>query len=214
MEQFPEQTILTSSQNKLSVKSGTGYYLPNSVFVPTSVLSLILAERRNWHSRSLRNPVRAQGLQAEKACQTTLPASQPRLINSTIQGCKTLTPSSRSVFDVECRRSVAAYPCSNSELPGEAETPVKEPFHRAAAVLHISEASDELLGAGTRAGDKQDPGVLFHRHARSVRNAACRILRNEGGADDLLEEVFLFIFRQAAWFDSSLRAAPVKVISL
>jgi RNA polymerase sigma-70 factor (ECF subfamily) len=71
------------------------------------------------------------------------------------------------------------------------------------SVIQISEISDELLLEQICEGDKEALGVLFRRHARSVRNAAYRILRNEAEADDLVQEVFLFIFRKAALFDSS-----------
>jgi RNA polymerase sigma-70 factor (ECF subfamily) len=56
-------------------------------------------------------------------------------------------------------------------------------------------------------GDKEALGFLFRRHARAMRNVACRILRNEAEADDLVQEVFLFIFRKAALFDATQGAA-------
>jgi RNA polymerase sigma-70 factor, ECF subfamily len=40
-----------------------------------------------------------------------------------------------------------------------------------------------------------------------VRNAACRILRDAAEADDLVQEVFLYIFRKAALFDPSQATA-------
>jgi RNA polymerase sigma-70 factor (ECF subfamily) len=43
--------------------------------------------------------------------------------------------------------------------------------------------------------------VLFRRYARMVLAIAGRILRNDAEAEDLLQEVFLFIFRKAALFD-------------
>src|SRR5580700_10210867 len=76
-----------------------------------------------------------------------------------------------------------------------------------ATVIQISEISDELLMGQVRDGDKEALGVLFRRHARSVRNVAYRILRNEAEADDLVQEVFLFIFRKAALFDAAGGAA-------
>jgi RNA polymerase sigma-70 factor (ECF subfamily) len=71
----------------------------------------------------------------------------------------------------------------------------------AASVIEISEVSDELLLEQVREGAKDALGVLFRRHARSIRNVAYRVLRNEAEADDLVQEVFLFIFRKAALFD-------------
>ena len=71
----------------------------------------------------------------------------------------------------------------------------------------IYELSDELLLEQIRDGAKEALGLLFRRHARSVRNVAYRILRNEAEADDLVQEVFLFIFRKAALFDIAGGAA-------
>jgi RNA polymerase sigma-70 factor (ECF subfamily) len=79
-------------------------------------------------------------------------------------------------------------------------------------VVRISEISDELLLEQIRDGAKDALALLFRRHARSVRNAAYRILRNEAEADDLVQEVFLFIFRKAALFDSSHWGARAWII--
>jgi RNA polymerase sigma-70 factor, ECF subfamily len=80
------------------------------------------------------------------------------------------------------------------------------------SVIQISETSDELLMEQVCEGDEEALGALFRRFARSVRNAAYRILRNEAEADDLVQEVFLFIFRKAALFDSSHWAARSWII--
>jgi RNA polymerase sigma-70 factor, ECF subfamily len=93
------------------------------------------------------------------------------------------------------------------ELCEEAQSPTEARARLAETIPQIPGISDELLLKQVREGDKEALGVLFRRHARSVRNAACRILRNEAEADDLVQEVFLFIFRKAALFDSSRWAA-------
>jgi RNA polymerase sigma-70 factor (ECF subfamily) len=99
-----------------------------------------------------------------------------------------------------------------SEVLNEAQSPRDVPVRPAASVIEISEVSDELLMEQICEGDKEALGVLFRRHARAVRNAAYRILRNEAEADDLVQEVFLFIFRKAALFDSSRWAARSWII--
>lgn len=66
-----------------------------------------------------------------------------------------------------------------------------------------SETSDESLLEQVREGAKEALAILFRRHARAVRNVAYRILRNESEADDLVQEVFLHIFRKAALFDAT-----------
>jgi len=82
----------------------------------------------------------------------------------------------------------------------------------AMAVTANSEVSDELLLKQVGDGDKEALALLFRRHARSVRNVAHRILRNEAEADDLVQDVFLFIFRKAALFDSAHWAARSWII--
>ena len=76
-----------------------------------------------------------------------------------------------------------------------------------ASVIPISELSDKLLLEQIQEGEKEALAVLFRRHAHAVRNVAYRILRNEAEADDLVQEVFLFLFRKAALFDASQGAA-------
>lgn len=93
------------------------------------------------------------------------------------------------------------------ELNGQVQLPMAVSERNAGAVIRIPEISDELLLEQICEGAKEALGVLFRRHARSVRNVAYRILRNEAEADDLVQEVFLFIFRKAALFDIARGAA-------
>jgi len=79
--------------------------------------------------------------------------------------------------------------------------------YAAKSVTAISELSDRLLLEQVRQADKEALAILFRRHARAVRNIAFRILRNEAEADDLVQEVFLFIFRKASLFDAAQGAA-------
>ncbi len=70
-----------------------------------------------------------------------------------------------------------------------------------------TEAADDQLMEQVRDGSKDALAVLFRRHARAVRNVAYRILRDKAEADDLVQEVFLFLFRKAALFDTKQGAA-------
>src|SRR5712692_6161363 len=63
--------------------------------------------------------------------------------------------------------------------------------------------SDEVLMGCIARGDKEALASLFRRYAQKVRGVALRILRNTSEADDLLQEVFLFIYRKSALFDPS-----------
>src|SRR5258708_4793637 len=100
--------------------------------------------------------------------------------------------SSTEMREATCSSSaIAAHPLGEAS-----EDPV-------AAAPQVSEVSDERLLEQVRDGAKEALALLFRRHARAVRNVAYRILRNEAEADDLVQEVFLFLFRKAALFDSA-----------
>src|SRR5438552_17719409 len=67
------------------------------------------------------------------------------------------------------------------------------------AIESTDETSLELI----REGDRDVLALLFRRYARAVRNVGQRILRDKAEADDLVQEVFLYIHRKSALFDSS-----------
>lgn len=69
------------------------------------------------------------------------------------------------------------------------------------------EAKDGLLLAQIRDGSKEALSALFRRYARTVRILAERILRDPAEAEDLVQEVFLFVFRKAALFDPARGSA-------
>jgi RNA polymerase sigma-70 factor (ECF subfamily) len=62
-------------------------------------------------------------------------------------------------------------------------------------------ASDEALMAQIQGGNREALGVLFQRYARLVRGLAVRILRDHSEADDLLQDLFLFVYRKSSIFD-------------
>lgn len=78
----------------------------------------------------------------------------------------------------------------------------------------FTEISDETLMDGICAGDREALAQLFGRYARLVRTVACRILRDEAEADDLLQELFLFINRKCAIFDSSKGSARSWIVQM
>jgi RNA polymerase sigma-70 factor, ECF subfamily len=81
-------------------------------------------------------------------------------------------------------------------------------------VIPLSEASDERLLEQVREGIKEALAILFRRHARAVRNIAYRILRNESEADDLVQEVFLQLFRKAGLYDAVPGAARAWIFHM
>jgi len=66
-----------------------------------------------------------------------------------------------------------------------------------ASSIGILESSDEDLLLQVGKGNKEALSVLFQRHARAVHNVARRILKDDSEAEDLLQELFLFIFQKA-----------------
>jgi RNA polymerase sigma-70 factor (ECF subfamily) len=70
------------------------------------------------------------------------------------------------------------------------------------------EVSDETLMIQICDGSREALAILFRRYARLVRTVAMRILRDASEADDLLQDLFLFIHRNCSTFDSS--RAPVR----
>jgi RNA polymerase sigma-70 factor (ECF subfamily) len=107
---------------------------------------------------------------------------------------------------------------SSSELPSDVSDPVQsqigisESF--ANTVTQITEISDETLLEQVCHGTKEALALLFRRHARIVRNVAYRILRNEAEADDLVQDVFIFIFRKAALFNASRGTARSWIVQV
>jgi RNA polymerase sigma-70 factor (ECF subfamily) len=73
-------------------------------------------------------------------------------------------------------------------------------------------ANDEALLQEIGSGSKEALGHLYDRLARSVYNVAIRILRDEGEAEDLVHEVFLFLHRKAPQFDPSKGSARTWII--
>ena len=86
----------------------------------------------------------------------------------------------------------------------------------AAAGLAVAETdlSDEVLVAQVCGGSREALAILFRRYARLVHTVANRILRDSGEADDLLQEVFLFIHRKSSAFDASKSSARSWIVQM
>ena len=101
-------------------------------------------------------------------------------------------------------------------------------FARAVGFLQIAKAecpsregikpreqlSDEHLLERIAQGQKEALGWLFQRYARVTRSIASRILRDNSEADDLVQDLFLFIQRKCAIFDSSKSSAGSWIIQM
>jgi RNA polymerase sigma-70 factor (ECF subfamily) len=55
---------------------------------------------------------------------------------------------------------------------------------------------------------------LFHRYARTLREIGRRILRDKTEAEDLVQEVFLYIHRKSSVFDSSTGSASSWIVQV
>lgn len=78
----------------------------------------------------------------------------------------------------------------------------------------IPEPTDEHLLAQVGLGSKEALGLLFRRHARAVFNVAWRILRDESEADDLRQEVFLYLSDRAQHFDPKKSSGASWIIQM
>ena len=66
----------------------------------------------------------------------------------------------------------------------------------------VRETTDESLIASIAQGDKQALQTLYGRHSVRVFRFALRFLNDESMAEDMVSEVFLDVWRQAARFEA------------
>jgi RNA polymerase sigma-70 factor (ECF subfamily) len=69
--------------------------------------------------------------------------------------------------------------------------------------VQLSSLTDEALLEELCRGDDDALAILFDRHYRLIFRTAHRVLRDSGEAEDLMQEVFLEVYRAAAKFDVS-----------
>jgi RNA polymerase sigma-70 factor (ECF subfamily) len=70
-----------------------------------------------------------------------------------------------------------------------------------AAVQHEEPREDDELLARVAAGNQGALSALITRHGRGLRVFAARYLGNAGDAEDVVQEVFVTVWKQAARFD-------------
>lgn len=78
----------------------------------------------------------------------------------------------------------------------------------------VEQSSDEALMAMLRDGGRDAIGFLFRRHARTIRTLGKRVLRDAAEAEDLVQEVFLYIYRKCDLYDSSKGSARSWLIQI
>jgi len=103
-----------------------------------------------------------------------------------------------------------------ARFPSLPVSPKQVVITAAAAVLPASptESNDETLLANVCSGDQDALALLFRRYARLVRYVGQKILRDDGEADDLVQEVFLYIYRKSALFDKSKGSARSWIVQV
>jgi len=74
--------------------------------------------------------------------------------------------------------------------------------------------TDEELVSQICLGSREALAKLFDRYARLVRTVAGRILRDDAEADDLLQELFLFVHRKAEIFDPAKSSARSWIVQM
>lgn len=78
----------------------------------------------------------------------------------------------------------------------------------------VSVFSDEELLQALAKGEKQALSTLFKRHGRSVYHVAWRILRSEAEADDLRQDVFVYLYEHAHQFQAQKGSASSWIIQV
>jgi RNA polymerase sigma-70 factor (ECF subfamily) len=102
----------------------------------------------------------------------------------------------------------------SSALPDKVQRQIDTSECSTNIVTQATEISDETLLEQVCQGTREALALLFRRYALIVRNVAYRILRNEAEADDLVQDVFIFIFRKAALFNASRGTARSWIVQV
>jgi RNA polymerase sigma-70 factor (ECF subfamily) len=76
------------------------------------------------------------------------------------------------------------------------------------------ELQDDVLLIRSATGDGNALGELFRRYSRLVRTIAGRILGDAAEGEDLAQDLFLFIQRKSAIFDSSKSSARSWIVQM
>ena len=86
-------------------------------------------------------------------------------------------------------------------LPSESD--VKQPRDR--RIADSTTVSDEHLISRLQLKEQEQDALaeLFKRHSTAIYHLGKKILRDSGEADDLVQEVFFYVYRKSELFDSS-----------
>jgi len=118
----------------------------------------------------------------------------------------------------EFRRGASEYlrkAFSASQTPTADPTDVPQPVSKSTAELKYSDLAgmaDEDLMACLKSGCNDALALLFDRYHRLVFAIALRIVRDRGEAEDVMQKVFLDIFRSIGLFDAAKGTAKVWIL--
>lgn len=82
------------------------------------------------------------------------------------------------------------------------------------AIAPLSDPSDEALITRICSGDSEALACLFRRYVQLVRSVAIRILRDKSEAEDLVQDLFIYLQRKCAVFDSSKSSARSWIVQM
>lgn len=74
--------------------------------------------------------------------------------------------------------------------------------------------SDEQLLAALKSRDREALAELFHRYSRLAFSIGFRILRDAGEAEEIVQEVFLFLYQRAELFDEKKGGAKAWLVQV
>ena len=77
-----------------------------------------------------------------------------------------------------------------------------------------TQLSDEVLFDAVTRDDRSALSELFKRYARSIRAIGYRILRDRSEAEDLVQDVFLYLHRKHALFNASKGSARSWILQV
>jgi len=80
--------------------------------------------------------------------------------------------------------------------------------------VEIKGQSDEDAMARLQVQDSNALNLLFDRYARLVLSIALRILRDYGGAEEIVQEVFFYIYRRSTLFEPSRGSAKAWIVQI
>jgi RNA polymerase sigma-70 factor (ECF subfamily) len=78
----------------------------------------------------------------------------------------------------------------------------------------VDKACDEVLIGLLQGGGQEAIGSLFRRYARTVHSVGRRILHDAAEAEDLVQEVFLYVLRKSNLYDPSKGSARSWLVQI